>query len=74
MDSAIVPLVRKKVGDITNIDNYRAIALCNVEFKLLETLLLHKLAAIDVSDRHQVGFKKGHSSGVPVLLNVLLSF
>jgi len=36
MDINIIPLVKNKCGDIADINNYRAIALCNVETKILE--------------------------------------
>jgi len=36
MDINIIPLVKNKCVDITDINNYRAIALCNVETKILE--------------------------------------
>ena len=38
MESVILPVVKNKGGDLTDIDNYRAIALSNVETKILETV------------------------------------
>jgi len=36
MDSVLMPLVKNKGGDLTDVDNYRAVALSNVETKVLE--------------------------------------
>ena len=36
MDINIIPLVKNKCGDLTDMNNYRAIALSNVETKMLE--------------------------------------
>jgi len=36
MDIIIISLVKNKCRDITDINNYHAIALCNVETKILE--------------------------------------
>ena len=74
MDSVIVPLVKNKGGDLTDANNYRAIALSNVETKVLETVLLQKMAKVDISDRYQFGFKKATLPVyAPVLLNVQLN-
>ena len=43
MDINIIPLVKNKCGDITDMNNYRAIALCNVESKILEKIILSKV-------------------------------
>jgi len=43
MDINIIPLVKNKCGDTTDINNYRAIALCNVETKILEKIILSKV-------------------------------
>jgi len=54
MDINIIPLVKNKCVDITDINNYRAIALCNVETKILEKKsfflkLCHTVIMISIS-------------------------
>ena len=43
MDINIIPLVKNKCGDLTDMNNYRAIALSNVETKVLEKIILTKV-------------------------------
>jgi len=64
MSTTIKPLIKNKFGDYTDAGNYRAIALSNVETKILESLLLNKITTCDDYDRYQFGFKKGHSTGL----------
>jgi len=64
MKSVIVPLVKIKGGDITDVNNYRAIALSNSISKILERAFMHKVTSIDACDGHQFGFKAGHSTGL----------
>ena len=67
-----IPLVKDKSGDITDVNNYRAIALANVETKLLESVILDKVKMDNNYNDYQFGFlKKGHST---VLLCALLQF
>jgi hypothetical protein len=63
MDASIVPLVKNKPGDLTDVNNYRAIAISNACSKLLEVLLLEQLHDI-ISDDHQLGFEHEHSTGL----------
>jgi len=48
-----MPLVKNKGGDLTDVDNYRAIALLNVETKLLETIILQKFTFTAECDMYQ---------------------
>ena len=43
IDINIIPVVKNKYGDLTDINIYRAIALCNVETKILEIAILSKV-------------------------------
>ena len=43
MECEFIPLVKDKGGDITLVSNYRAIAISNVETKLLESIMLNKV-------------------------------
>ena len=66
--------MKNKGGDLTDVDNYRAIALSNVETNMLETIILHKFTETAECDMYQFGFKKGHYTGcVLVSLNGLLN-
>ena len=65
MQSIIVPLVKCKAGDLTDLNNYKAIALSNSLSKVLETLFLCKVSAADSDiDKYQFGFKAGQSTGM----------
>jgi len=43
MDTAFVPLLKNKTGDITDAINYRAIAISNAKSKLLENVILQRI-------------------------------
>jgi len=64
MSSTIIPLIKCKTGDLTDINNYRAITLSNAVTKILECILLayvkDKCAVVD----SQFGFKSGHSTSL----------
>jgi len=64
MNSTIVPLIKCKTSDLTDINNYRAITLSNAITKILECILLayvkDKSAVVD----SQFGFKSGHSTSL----------
>jgi len=56
-------MVKNKGGDLTDANNYRAIALSNVDTKILERLMLPQITTFDsTSDKYQFGFKSGHST------------
>ena len=63
IDINIIPLVKNKCGDLTDMNNYRAIALANVE-KILEKIILSKVVSHSDYDKYQFGFKKGHSTSL----------
>lgn len=64
MQTVIKPLVKNKGGDLTDVNNYRAIALSNAETKLFEAIILPKVKAAHKHDMYQFGFKKAHSTGL----------
>jgi len=43
MDINIIPVIKNKGGDKTDINNYRAIAVSNADTKILEKLILTKV-------------------------------
>ena len=62
MRSVIVPLIKNKNGDTSDLNNYRAIALSTVLSKVLESIILHDIVTHDEADMHQFGFKAGLST------------
>jgi hypothetical protein len=62
MESTIVPLVKCKSGDLTDVNNYRAIALSNAISKLLASVIACVINADSQLDYNQFGFKPGHST------------
>ena len=64
MQSLIVPLVKAKGGDLTDVNNYRAIALSNSITKILESVCMSKVKSYSDCDDHQFGFKVRHSTGL----------
>jgi len=54
----MIPLVKCKSGDLTDTNNYRAIALSNAITKILESVLFYFIDSYDSADEYQFGFKK----------------
>ena len=47
MDVIVTPLVKNKGGDLTDVNNYRAIAVSNADTKILERIILSKVETSD---------------------------
>jgi hypothetical protein len=62
--ATIIPLVKCKTGDLSDVNNYKAIALSNSITKILETLLYSFIESRDLADEYQFGFKKNHSTAL----------
>ena len=60
MDIFVTPLVKNKVADLTDKNNYSAVAVSNVDTKLFERIILSKIVTYDNCDKYQFGFKQGH--------------
>ena len=60
--ATIIPLVKCKTGDLSDVNNYRAIALSNSITKILESLLYNFIESYNTADEYQFGFKKSHST------------
>ena len=56
MSAVIVPLVKCKTGDLSDVDNYRAITLSNSISKIIESLLFDIVETTDEIDDFQFGF------------------
>ena len=66
MECVIIPLVKNKGGDLSNINNYRAVAMSNYISKLLEACILDLIRPKPSSnmDKYQFGFKAKHSTSL----------
>ena len=62
MNSTIIPLIKNRAGNVTDVNNYRAIAISNSISKIFETVLLDKLIVENPIDAHQFGFTSGVST------------
>ena len=62
MKTSIIPLIKNKSGDTSNVNNYRPIALVTVASKILEIILLEMLTPYLNTTDNQFGFRKGHST------------
>ena len=58
----LVPVVKNKTGKLTSIDNYRPIALASILSKVLEGILMDRLADYTISSDNQFGFKNKHGT------------
>ena len=62
MKTIILPLVKNKNGDSSDVNNYRPIALVTIASKIFEIVLLHFLEPYLLTRDNQFGFKKCHST------------
>ena len=62
MKTIIIPLIKNKSGDTSNVNKYRPIALVTVASKIFEIILLEMLTPYLNTTDNQFGFKKGHST------------
>ena len=64
MKCLFVPLVKNKTGNLSDVNNYRAIAISTAVSKLLESVLFTYVKSEDPLDAHQFGFTAGLSTGL----------
>jgi exonuclease III len=62
LDTVIVPIIKDKRADITDINNYRPIALTCIISKVLESIILSKYKHLLSTNSNQYGSKKGSST------------
>jgi len=62
MQSIIVPIVKSKNGDLSDQNNYRAIAIFTTVSKLFESVIACYCVSEAECDKYQYGFKAGHST------------
>ena len=65
-DTVLVPIIKDKSGNISDINNYRPIALTTVASKILEKLLLVRLKNHLYTTDNQFSFKTKHSTDMCV--------
>ena len=61
-EATIIPLVKSKISDLTNVNNYRAIAISPAMSKIFESILLYRIESHHDADDYQFGFKSHHST------------
>ena len=57
-----MPLVKHKYGDLSDINNYRSVAIATTISKVFETILLNRCENDLYTSNNQFGFKAGHST------------
>jgi len=62
--STVLPLVKDKCGDLSDVENYRAIMISNAITKVFEFVLFDKITSSSYVDEYQFGFKAKHSTGL----------
>lgn len=62
MEVHIIPLVKNKCGDLTNVQNYRPIAIASSVSKVLERCILNSCSDLLSTSDNQFGFKQKHST------------
>jgi len=69
----MVPLVKNKAGNLSDINSYRAIAFSPALSKLFECLLEKYIHSYDAPDDFQFGFKSGLSASTALMFSSRLS-
>jgi len=64
MKSVIIPLVKCKTGSLSDVNNYRAIAISAAVSKLFESVLSVSIKTEDYVDAYQFGFSAGCSTSL----------
>ena len=62
--SCVIILVKIKSGDLSDVNNYRAISISTAMSKLFETAIFESVNNAMVSDDYQFGFKSSHSTAI----------
>ena len=64
MKRVIIPLVKNKTGDLSDVNNYRAISISTAMSKLFEYNMYDWINTRLKSSEYQFGFKSGHSTAI----------
>jgi len=60
----IIPLVKCKSGNLSDVNNYRAIAISTAMSKILENVIAESVFSFSEIENYQFGFKAEHSTGI----------
>jgi len=66
--TVICPTIKDKNGISSDASNYRPIALATIFSKIFEHVLLNRVQEYLFTTDNQFGFKRGHSTLMPILL------
>ena len=66
MSTTIIPLLKDKMGDISDVNNYRPIAIATATSKLIENIILHNYGDCLATSDNQFSYKKEHSTDMAV--------
>ena len=64
MQAMIIPLVKCKNGCLSDVNNYRAIAISTAISKIFEGVIAEQFYSTDEYDKYQFGFKAKHSTAM----------
>jgi len=64
MQCVIIPLVKNKSGDLSDVNNYRAISISTATSKLFETTIFDSVNNSITSVDYQFGFRPSHSTAI----------
>ena len=64
MQAMIIPLVKCKTGCLSDVNNYRAIAISTALSKIFEGVIAERFYSADECDKYQFGFKAKHSTAM----------
>ena len=62
MSVILVPVIKNKCGNISDVNNYRPIALASTFSKLIESIILDRIELFLITNHNQFGFKKKHGT------------
>jgi len=64
VQSAIIPLMKCKSGNLSDVNNYRVIAISTAMSRLLESVIANHVFFSTETENYQFGFKAEHSTGI----------
>ncbi len=68
-DTVLLPLIKNKAGDVTDLNNYRPIAVSNCITKIIELIIFDRIEGLLVTTDNQFGFKSKHSTDMCVCIS-----
>jgi exonuclease III len=68
MDTIIIPLLKDKQGDLSDVNNYRPLAITCIASKILEMVILKRSCDIFTTTHNQFGFKSKHATDMCIFM------